>query len=172
MRLALAVGYLGAVWMDAAGVRAVGRALPAPVRFFTQIAELFPRAAEDAIEWRVKGWLCDRRQFDEIDVRPFFPIRANDKENRFHRGMFFYSREARVLRELDAYIVASQNRSRPGQRIGGVMILSLRIPIPPPGVADPRYERKPLSAYPATLARRYWYVTGSAAREQRCQERS
>jgi hypothetical protein len=170
--LVLAAGYLGAVWLDAVGVRLVDRALPAPIRFFTQVAELFPRAADDVIEWRAKGWLCDRRQFDEIDVRPFFPIRANDKESRFHRAMFFYYREGRVLRALDAYITAAQNRWRPQDRIGGVMLLSLRIPIPPLGVAEPRYERRPISSYPASLVKRYWYVTGAEAREQRCKDPS
>lgn len=164
--------YLAAVWLDAAGVRVLDRALPGPVRFFTQIAELFPRAAEDVIEWRVKGWRCDQRQFVELDVRPFFPIRANDKESRFYRAMFFHSRNPRVLQALEAYIVEAQNRSHPSERIGGVMLLSLRIPIPPLGVAEPRYERKPIADYPATIVKRYWYVSGAAPRELECKEAS
>ena len=170
--LVLAIGYLAAVWLDAAGVRKVDRALPAPVRFFTQVAELFPRAAENAIEWRVRGWRCDLRRFEEIDVRPFFPIHANDKESRFHRAMFFYYRESRVLEALDTYITAAQSRSHPLEKIGGVMLLSLRIPIPPVGISEPRYERRPISGYPDTVTRRYWYVTGVEAREQRCREPS
>src|ERR1700690_2487024 len=104
LALPCAIAYLSAVWLDAAGVHRVGQALPAPLRFFTQVAELFPYAAEDVIEWHVKGFGCDARRFDEVDVRSLFPIHRDDKESRFYRTMFFYFRELRVLEALDAYI--------------------------------------------------------------------
>src|SRR5690349_13059666 len=78
---ALAVAYLAAVWLDAAGTGIPNAVLPRPLRFFVQEAALFPRAASDAIDWRVEGWSCDARQFQEIDVRPYFPIHRDDKES-------------------------------------------------------------------------------------------
>jgi hypothetical protein len=167
---ACAAIYLAAVWLDAAGVHGLGQALPAPIRFFTQVAELFPRAAEDVIEWRVKAYRCAEGRYEELDARPFFPIHRDDKESRYYRTMFFYYRERRVLDAVDAYITGEQNRLHPEARIGGVMLLSLRIPIPKLGVAEPRYQRRAIADYPATLTKKYWYNTAPALREQRCAE--
>jgi hypothetical protein len=162
--------YLLSIWLAAAGSALPEHVLPLPVRFFTQVAELFPMASPDAIEWRVRGWRCDLVRFEEIDVRPFFPIRRDDKENQFDRAMFFHHRQRTVLEALDEYLVATQNRMRPDQRIGGVMLLSLRIPIPPLGVPGPRERWMPIDEVPASATRKYWYVTASEVRQHRCQE--
>jgi hypothetical protein len=165
----LAVGYLLAVWLDAVGTGIPAHLLPRPVLLFTQVAELFPSAARSSIEWRVRGFRCDLGRFEEIDVRPFFPIRRDDKESRFDRAMFFYHRERRVLEALDDYITASQNRSHPDRRIGGVMLMSLRVPIPPLGQPGPRRQWTPATDFPSTVERRYWYTTPVDARPRRCE---
>ncbi len=158
------------VWSEGAGWKIADHVLPLPLRFFVQEAELFPHAARDVIEWRAEAWRCDLGRFEELDVRPFFRIQRDDKENRFYRAMFFHYRQRKVLEALDAYLVREQNHAHPDQPIGGVMLLSLRIPIPAAGTADPRYQRLPLAEYPRDVERKYWYVTGKALREQRCAE--
>ncbi len=162
--------YLLSVWLGAAGSELPENVLPLPVRFFTQVAELFPKATPDAIEWRVRGWRCDLGRFEEVDVRPFFPIRRDDKENPFDRALFFHHRQRLVLEALDQYLIAAQNRMRPDQRIGGVMLLSLRIPIPPLGMPGPREQWLPVDQYPASVTRKYWYLTAPELRQRRCQE--
>jgi hypothetical protein len=172
-RVALVLGaaYLFFIWQDSALARGpASHLLPRPVRFFVEVAELFPRAADDTIEWRARGFRCDLRRFEEIDLRPFFPIRRDDKENRFFRAMFFYRREARVLEAMDAYLTSSQNRLRPEARIGGVMLMSLRVPIPPLGAKEDRYQPLPIDSYPPAVERKWWYVTPAALRNQRCAE--
>ena len=82
--------------------------------------------------------------------------------------MFFHLHQRKVLAELDRFIAREQNRTHPEARIGGVMLLSLRIPIPPPGTPEARYQRLPLADYPPSVERHYWYVTDKAQREQRC----
>ena len=167
----LAAAYAVLVWLEGAGLKLADVILPRPLRFFVQEAELFPHAARDVIEWRAEAWRCDLGRFEELDVRPFFPIRRDDKESRFYRAMFFHYRQRRVLEAMDEFLVREQNRAHPDQPIGGVMLLSLRIPIPPAGTAAPRYQRLPLADYPQDVQRKYWYVTGSSEREQRCAER-
>lgn len=161
--------YLVSIWLGAAGCGLPDQVLPLPFRFFTQVAELFPRAAPEAIEWRARGWRCDVGKFEQLDVRPFFPIRRDDKENQFDRAMFFYHHDRPVLEALDAYLVDAQNRASPDQRIGGVMLLSLRIPIPPLGEPGPREHWMAVDEYPSSVMRKYWYSTGSLARQDRCQ---
>ena len=161
--------YILAIWLGAVGTGATERVLPRPVLLFTQVAELFPNAALASVEWRVRGWRCDLARFEELDVRPFFPIRRDDKESRFDRAMFFHHRQPPVLLALDEYITAAQNRSHPDQRIGGVMLLSLRIPIPPLGEPGPRRKWIPLADYPREVERRYWYTAQIEARQNRCE---
>jgi hypothetical protein len=172
--MVLAGLYALFVWMDAAGIGLDGvkvtDALPLPIRFFMQEAALFPDAARDAIEYRAEAWRCDVGRFEEIDVRPFFPIQRDDKESRFYRAMFFHRRQKKVLEALDEFIVKQQNSAHPEARIGGVMLLSLRIPFPPPGTPEPRYQRLPLTDYPQEVERKYWYATSPSERSQRCEE--
>jgi hypothetical protein len=170
--IGLAVVYLASVWGDAVTNRVPTRWLPAVTRPFVQTAGLFPRAAEMVIEYRAEAYRCDIEKFEELDVRPYFPIHADDKESRFERALFFYRNNPHVLTALDRYL--TREASKPGpdghiDRIGGVMLFSLRLPIPPLGSVPERYERKPLSAYPHE-ERHYWYTTSIAERERRCGE--
>jgi hypothetical protein len=164
----LGLAYLLAVWLDATGLRGTERLLPPFLRFFVQVAELFPRAADYVIEWRVRGYRCDLARFEEMDVRPFFSIRRDDKENRFDRTMFFYRREPRVLAALDDFLTAPSRGLGFQPPIGGVMLLSLRVPIPSLGSADPGYERLPIDRYPRSVERKVWYLTPIEVRDQRC----
>jgi hypothetical protein len=166
--LAGAFVYLACIWLDAVGSGIPDAILPLPLRFFVQVAQLFPRAAVDAIEWRAKGFRCDRRRFEELDLSPYFPIHAGDKENRFDRALFFYLEDKRVLEALDAFIAHAE--AARGDRIGGVMLLSLREPIAAPGTDEPRHRRVPVDQIPPSVTRRYWYVTGPAERTRRCAE--
>ena len=166
----IGVAYMLSIWLGAAGTGLPEKVLPRPLLFFTQVAELFPYASLDSIEWRVRGWRCDLARFDEIDVRPFFPIREEDKESRFDRAMFFHHRQRPVLEALDRYVADAWNRTHPAVRIGGVMLMSLRIPIPPLGEPGSRRSWMPLSEYPAAVERRYWYTTSQDARVNRCEE--
>jgi hypothetical protein len=166
--LVAAVGYLACVWLDAVGSDLPSLILPRPLRFFVQVAQLFPRAATDAIEWRAKGYRCRKRRFEELDLSPYFPIHADDKENRFDRALFFYLENKRVLEALDAFIADAEGQR--GDPLGGVMILSLRAPISEPGTEEPRYRRLPVDQIPPSVTRRYWYVTGADERARRCGE--
>jgi hypothetical protein len=164
----LAISFLSLVWLDALGVDTSG-ALPPSARQFVQVAQLFPFAAENIIEWRILGYRCTTAKFEELDVRPFFPIHADDKESRFERALFFYLKTPRVLAALDEYVTRRQAELGADQRIGGVMILSLRIPIPPLGAATERYQRRPLESYPRAW-RHYWYATPRADWDRHCAE--
>jgi hypothetical protein len=164
--VALALAFLSLVWLDAVGA-GTSRALPLSVRPFVQVAQLFPTAAENIIEWRILGFRCATGKFEELDVRPFFPIHADDKESRFERALFFYMKTPLVLAALDEYVTRRQAELGSDQRIGGIMILSLRIPIPPLGTVDERYQRRPLDSYSQEW-RHYWYTTARADRSRRC----
>ncbi len=166
--LAAAIGYLACIWLDAVGTGIPALILPLPLRLFIQVAQLFPRAAVDAIEWRAKGYRCRERRFEELDLAPYFPIHSDDKENRFDRALFFYLEDKAVLGALDGFIADAE--AKRGDPIGGVMILSLRTPIGEPGADEPRYRRVPVDQMPPSVVRRYWYVTGPAERKRRCGE--
>jgi hypothetical protein len=161
--------YIIALWLDGVGVRWLDELLPLPARMFVQVSELFPNASPDSIEWRARAWRCDLGRYEELDVRPFFPIRSDDKESRFDRAMFFYHRQGKVMAALGDYLASANNRMHPDARIGGVMLLSLRVPIPPLGEPGPRHERLPIASYAPTVSRNYWYTTGIDARQQRCE---
>jgi hypothetical protein len=137
---------------------------------FTQTAELFPRAARIVVEWRALGYRCHGGQYDELDLAPYFPIHAADKEGRFQRAMFFHHSQRRVLQALDLFITRAESALGPDHAIGGVTLLSLRIPIPEPGTKEQRYRRLPVAQYPASVERKLWYTTPGVLRERRCAE--
>jgi hypothetical protein len=166
--LALAGLYLAGIWLDAVGLTRITQVLPGPLRFFTQVARLFPQAKDMTIEYRAEGYRCATGKFVELDLRPHFPIRADDKENRFDRAMYFYHEEKRVLAALDGFIVRRESALGPERRIGGVLLMSLRIPVPEPGTPEERYHRVPLDELPRTIERKYWYTTSPEAREKAC----
>jgi hypothetical protein len=163
---ALGTLYIAAVFCEAVGWQLHGLVYR-PVLFFTQIAALFPKAATHSIEYRAEGYTCDGHVV-EIDVRPFFPLHADDKENRFDRAMHFYKEDKRTMEALEAYVMREYNWNRP-DKIGGVVFLSLRVPIPPPGTPFPRYERVPLADHPKEQ-RKVWFFTPHDVVLQRCKE--
>lgn len=159
--------YCAGVWLDAVGAPLAGF-VPRPLLYFMQVAALFPHALTVSTEYHARAYACDEKSWVELDVRRFFPLRADDKENRFERAMFFYHYSGVVLKALDDYIVAANNTGgRPA--IGGVALLSLRIPIPPPGTAAAPYRHRPVDDYPIEY-RKYWYRTPAAQARARCAE--
>jgi len=168
-RSALAV--LGAAYVLAVFSEGVGGSLAhlvyRPVLFFAQVAALFPHPATHVIEYRAQSYGCDAA-VSELDVRPYFPIHADDKESRFDRAMFFYRQHRPTMEALDAYLVREHNRSG-APRIGGVSLMSLRIPLPEPGSSFPRYTRTALDAHPAEQ-RKVWYFTPRELVLERCRQ--
>jgi hypothetical protein len=160
--------WLAGIWLDSTSGSTVFRRWPGPLRYFTQVAQLFPKAADMTIEWRAEGYRCATEKFEELDLRPHFAIHAEDKENRFDRAMYFYHTERKVLEALDDYIVRSESALGPEHRIGGVMLLSVRIPIPEPGTPEERFRHVPLDQIPRSIERKYWYTASPELRSKRC----
>jgi hypothetical protein len=163
LRRLLAV--LGGIYVVLVFYEAVGRQYSA--LYFCQIAKLFPGATLHVFENKAQGIRCGG-QIVDIDVRPFFPIHADDKESRFDRAIYFYSGDAPTMQALDSYIVREYNRSEP-DKIGGVVLTQLKTPVPSPGTDFPRFERKPLSDYPEK-ERHVLYKTPKRILEPRCQK--
>jgi hypothetical protein len=169
--------YLAGVWLDGVGSTLPSHVLPRVANYFFQVAALFPRAATMSIDYRAEAWVCADKKWEELDTRPYFPIDPDDKENRFQRVMHFLRQEETTMRALDAYLV---ERHRDGSipdgidldhPIGGVRLLSLRIPLPKPGEALERNRRLPLSAYPED-ERHVWYHTPRSKAAERCGTRA
>lgn len=170
---AVSVIYLAGLWLDGVGCDWPARAMPRPVEYFMQVAALFPDAATSASQYRAEGWVCDGARWTELDVRPYFPLDPDDKENRFQRALHFYRDEPAMLGALDAYLV-QRHDTRPlddaipaDRAIGGVRLVSVREPIPRPGSEIRRYERRPLADYPVA-ERHVVYRTPKATIDQRC----
>jgi hypothetical protein len=170
----LAASYLLGVWLEGVGWGAPLRAiLPQWITFFTQVAALFPRAAEYSIDYRAEGYICDTGEWQELDTRPYFPIDENDKENRFQRVMHFFRQDETTMHALDGYLVGAHDTATHddgiarGAELGGVRLLSLRIPLPKPGDALERARRKPLSDFPDE-ERHVFYHTPKSTIAARC----
>jgi hypothetical protein len=74
------------------------------------------------------------------------------------------------MEALEDYLVnAYDARVNSHDAIGGIRVLSLRIPFPPPGSHIERYHRKPLSDFPAEQ-RKEWFWTPESRRTRRCAE--
>jgi hypothetical protein len=167
--------YLAGVWLEGAGTGIPGVVLPRTPLYFLQIAALFPRAATNVIDYRAQGWVCKERKWREIDTRAYFPLDPDDKENRFQRVMHFFRDNRPTMHALDQTIVSmhgSAELSRPDGisddlALGGIRVLSLRLPLPDPGAPLERIQRKPLSEYPKS-ERKYFYYTPERKREERC----
>jgi len=168
---ALGVLYPSLILADQLEPAKIYHQVPRPLLYFAQVAALFPRASVDIIEFRAQGWSCKEHKFHEIDLRPYFPIQRNDKENQFARAEFFYLQNRPAMRALGSYITSHFNHDHAGAPIGGVRFLSLREPIPKPGTVFPRFVRRPLSAMP-NKERHYWYWTPMSMRRERCAEES
>jgi hypothetical protein len=155
--LGLGAAFALAVVLGAAGSRLPRALLPSGINYFTQIAKLFPSAAQAVIDYRAEGWACAEGAFVEIDVRPHFPIHADDKESRFARALFFHRTDRPVMQALKTYIVTRHNtRVLAGEgaqdtppataAIAGVRFSSVRWPIPPPGAPVEPLARTPLAS--------------------------
>jgi hypothetical protein len=169
--VAIAGLYLADVWLDGVGSNIPTKILPRSLLYFGQIAALFPHAGEKQIDYRAEGWLCAEHKWVEIDPRPWFPIDHDNKENRFYRAVQFYRENRKVMRALDEYVTTHHNANADGnKRIGGVRILSLRIPLPAPGTKIDPYKREELAKYPEDQ-RHNWYWTPGSMRRERCGER-
>lgn len=172
--VALAGIYLADVWLDGVGSNLPSKVLPRSLLYFGQIAALFPHAGEKQIDYRAEGWLCAERKWVEIDPRPWFPIDRENKENRFYRAVQFYRENRKAMRALDEYVTTNHNAAHQAdasKKIGGVRILSLRIPLPPPGTKIVPYKREELAKYPEDQ-RHDWYWTPGSMRRERCGDKA
>jgi hypothetical protein len=150
----VAGAYLLGVWLDGSGSTLPSRVLPRVANYFLQVAALFPKAATMSIDYRAEAWVCADKKWEELDTRPYFPIDPDDKENRFQRVMHFFREDRTTMRALDAYLV-DRHTSGKGldgidalKPLGGVRMLSLRIPLPSPGEPLARSRRGPLADVP------------------------
>lgn len=156
--------YLVGVAVSTSELGSFDRVVPGWLGFFTQLAALFVKAADTTIEYRVEGWSCRDRRWEEIDTRPVFRMRPNDKENRFQRLAHFYRSDAQVMSALADFLLP-----RVPWRAGGIRVLSLRIPFGAPGAGIERYQRKALTDYPDEI-RHTWYETPARERVRHCAE--
>jgi hypothetical protein len=161
------------VWLDGVGSGIPASVLPRAANYFVQVAALFPRAAVASIDYRAEGFVCGEGAWRELDTRPYFPIDPDDKENRFNRVMHFFRENRKTMTSLDSYLVDNHNSAThedgipPGRAIGGVRLLSLRIPLPSPGDRLQRVSRQPLSSYPEDQ-RKVFYHTPRSKLAERC----
>jgi hypothetical protein len=163
--ITIAALYLATVWLDGVGSTWPAKVTPRPWLYFSQVAALFVNAAPKVIDYRAEGWSCTEHRWTEIDVRPYFRIDADNKENRFQRALQFYRKNRTVMRALEDFIVKRHNAT--GANIGGVRFSSLRIAYPAPGEHVAPFEQKPLSTYSGEQ-KHDWYRTPGSRRAQRC----
>jgi hypothetical protein len=169
----LAGAYLVGVWLEGVGSTLPSHLLPRTAVYFFQVAALFPNAAVMSIDYRAEAWVCADKKWTELDTRSFFPLDPDDKENRFQRVMHFFREHARTMRALDAYLVDGHNDGTHDDgipkdaHIGGVRLMSLRIPLPSPGEPPHRATRLPLADYPKD-ERHLFYRTPKSKRAERC----
>jgi hypothetical protein len=165
--------YLAGVWLEGVGSTLPALVLPRTPLYFLQIAALFPHAAVNVIDFRAEGWLCKEHRWEELDTRPYFAIDPNDKENRFQRVMHFLRDNRPTMHAVDDYLVTSHAAGGHADGIpddeplGGIRVLSLRLPMPAPGTPLDRAERKPLSSYPKEVRKNFYY-TPRSKRAERC----
>jgi hypothetical protein len=167
---AAGAAYLAAIFVGGTGSSLPSSLLSRALLYFTQVACLFPLAAEYSIEYRVSAYSCRDRRFQELDYRPYFPLRPDDKENRFQRLGQFYRTSSPVMRALEDHLVERHNRAvsrgeNAGDgvegRIGGILVMSLRIPLPALGERFPRYAPVPLADVPREWQKHYVEPTDS-----------
>jgi len=180
LRIALfciGAAYIASVFLGSAGSSLPRDLLPRPALHLTQIACLFPRAATFQIEYRLAAFDCVEGRFTELDTRAHFPIRADDKEGTFHRLGHFYRRHPEVMTAFDEFIVDAHNSILASgddpldgiaNPIGGIMLFSLRIPLPEPGEETPRFHYISLDESEQEW-RKPWYQTRRTLREERCE---
>jgi hypothetical protein len=165
--IAVAGLYLATVWLDGVGSTWPAKITPRPWLYFSQVAALFVNAAPKVIDYRAEGWSCSEHRWVEIDVRPYFRIDADNKENRFQRALQFYRKNRNVMRALEDFVVKRHNAASGTAPIGGVRFSSLRLPYPAPGGHVAPFEQKPLASYSADQ-KKDWFWTPTSRRTQRC----
>jgi hypothetical protein len=158
--------YLATVWFDGIGSTFPVKVTPRPWLYFAQVAALFTTAAPKVIDYRAEGWSCADKRWVELDVRPYFRIDADNKENRFQRALQFYRKDRVVMRALEDYVLR-RNTAAGGVQLGGVRFSSLRLPYPAPGEHVSAYAHLPLASYPSDQ-RHDWYFTPRSRRLERC----
>ncbi len=162
--------YLATVWLDGIGSTFPAKITPRPWLYFSQVAALFVSAAPKVIDYRAEGWSCSEHRWVEVDVRPWFRIDRDNKENRFQRALQFYRKNRTVMQALEDFVVKRNNASGNPQ-IGGVRFASLRLSYPAAGEHVAPYERLPLATYSGEQ-RHDWYWTPRPRRSERCGQRS
>jgi hypothetical protein len=90
--------------------------------------------------------------------------------------MHFFRENRPTMTALDSYLVSQHNSAMRedgisrDRAIGGVRLLSIRIPIPSPGDRLQRVSRQPLSSYPEEQ-RKAFYHTPRSRLAERCGRR-
>src|ERR1700750_2437105 len=145
--------YLVLVFADASGWQWLGDHFPRPLRYFGQVAALFPQADAVSTDFYAEGWSCREQRWAELDLHPYFRIDEGEKENRFARAVGFYSKGAKadvrtVMQPLEESTTPKVNDDRRsgggGEVIGGIRIVRAAIPLPTFGEAIDRYFRRKL----------------------------
>jgi hypothetical protein len=141
-----------------------------PITYFVRATCLFPGASSASIGYHLAAWSCEQVRWQPIDVRAYFPMRAEDKESRFYRLAHFYKRNRSVMQALDAHIAARHPETADGLdgTIGGIRLYQTRKPIPPPGTRIERFVFDPLPAIPREGVQDHFYTPGSE-RKRRCE---
>ena len=161
--------YLATVWLDGVGSNVPAKITPRPWLYFSQIAALFVNAAPKVIDYRAEGWVCADHKWAEIDVRPYFRIDEDNKENRFQRALQFYRKNRVVMHVLEDYVMRRYNATH-DVPIAGVRFSSLRLDYPAPGAHVAPFTHEPLSTYSGEQ-KHDWYFTPGSKRAERCGQR-
>jgi hypothetical protein len=169
----LAAAYLVGIFVYGVGCTAQYRVMPGDVSNLLEVAALFPRASREVSTYRIEGWACNDRLWEEVDYRAHFRLHADDKENIFERALGLYHADTAVMDDLEEYVVQRHNAravadgTTTGQTIGGVRFVRIGIPIPKPGSPLETFRQKSLAAYPKR-ERHVVYTTPQADIDQRC----
>lgn len=141
-----------------------------PIAYLSECTGLFTQADVVASEYRVEGWSCERRRWEPLDPRPYFPMRADDKEARFQRLAHFYKRTKKVMEALDDYIVDHHAGADDGIAgpLGGIQLFQIARPIPEAGGDVERYTYEPLAPVPAGASRIDLFFASTRRRHARC----
>jgi hypothetical protein len=153
--------------------------LPAAITYFTQETELFANADRYVLDFHTDAWSCERRQWEPLDPRPYFPLHAGDKENRLFRVLTMYLKEPGkhshwfrpVARALERYIVehhAAGGDDGVAGPIGGVRFTRTFTAFGWPGDDVPRYEYRPLDPLPWGLHKEQAYETPAPHLQGQC----
>ena len=137
--------------------------------FFTESTCLFSYANLVTGDYRLDAWSCKEKAWEPIDPRAYFPIQADDKESRFQRFGYFYSRNRPSLEALDAFIEERHPLADDGLTgaIGGIRLGRIALPIPPVGSPIEPYVYRPLDK-PPPEQRKELYNTIASKRRARC----